>query len=179
MFKQPKSIVSAASSKLQDSLLLHFIQPLARTLAIASQPRLRVRARRIPQALGHRHQLQAIRPRPVNQPRRQLAHGARVRLVHQRDVPVARRAGALEELLARRRRVAVPVARVDVVGDDLVPERRQRREHVAARREVRRAHVGRLDAEDVDGGLLELLHLLGELVGAQGAEVLRMGPGRC
>lgn len=97
--------------------------------------------------------------------------------MHQRDVPVAARARLRELLLAGRGRCAVPVARVDVVGDDLVVERAQRGQHVAARGEVRRADVRGADADEVDEGLFELLDFGRELGGAEGAEVGGVRPG--
>lgn len=82
----------------------------------------------------------------------------------------------LEYLLALLGRLAVPVTRVDVVGDDAVAQVLHRGEHVAAGGEVRGAHVGGLYADDVDEGLLEASHLRCEVVGGEGTEVRRVRP---
>jgi hypothetical protein len=60
---------------------------------------------------------------------------------------------------ARGRRLIIPIARVDVVVDDGVVHLAHDGEELAARLKVGGAHVGRLAAEDVDHGLLDLLHL--------------------
>lgn len=97
--------------------------------------------------------------------------------MHERDVSVAAGAGGRELGLALRRGLVIPVAAVDVIRDDLVAERSHGREYGAAGGQVGRAHVGGLLADDVDHGLLELLHLGGELRGAQTAEVGGVRPG--
>jgi hypothetical protein len=137
---------------------------------------IRIRAPSIPQALRNRNQLQIIRLRPVDQPRRERLHRPLVRLVHQRDMSVAAGPRSLELGLALRRRLAVPVLGVDVVGDDAVPEGLHRREHAAGCLEVGRAHVGGFHADDVDEGGLELRHLGGEGGGGERADV-RVRPG--
>lgn len=86
------------------------------------------------------------------------------------------RTSLLEPLLALLRALVVPVAGIDVVGDDAVAQVLHHGEHVAAGGEVGRAHVGGLDADDVYEGLLEALHLVVEVVGRHGAEVLRVRP---
>ena len=84
--------------------------------------------------------------------------------------------GLLELLLALLRRAVIPVARVDVVVDDLVVERLHRREELPPGVEIRGTHVGRLDAYQVDEGLLDLLHLGADLGGAHAAHSA-VGPG--
>lgn len=146
----------------------------ARRLAIARS--LCVRAVRIAQAFRNSDQLQVVRLGPVNQPRRERLHGALVRLVHQRNVSVAACAGRLELSLALRRRLAVPVLGVHVVGDDPVAHRLHRREHAAGGLEVGWAHVRGLHTDDVDERGFELGHLGGEGAGREGSNV-RVGPG--
>lgn len=130
-----------------------------------------VRAAGIAQAVGDGHELEVVLPRPVDEPGHEDVDGALVRLVHERDVAVAARARALELGLALLRSLAVPVAAVNVVGDDLVAERAHRVERLAARRQVRGTHVRGLAAKYVDKRLLQLLHLLGDGAGLQVAEV--------
>lgn len=114
---------------------------------------------------------------PVEQPGSKSVDSAGIGLVHERNVAVATSTSLLELLLALLSRLAVPVTRVNIVGDDLVPELGHGRKNVAAGGEVRRTHVSGLLANDVNHGLLKLLHLLLELVGAQATEVLGVGPG--
>jgi hypothetical protein len=83
----------------------------------------------------------------------------------------------LELLLALLSSLSVPIARVNVVGDDLVSELLHGGQHVSASGEIRRSHVGRLLADDIDHGLSEELHFLLQLVGAKTAEVRRVSPG--
>lgn len=97
--------------------------------------------------------------------------------MHERDVSVAARASSSELGLALRRRLPVPVTRVNVVGNDLVSQRLHRREHGSAGGEVRGAHVGGLLADDVNHRLLELLHLGRELRRGQTAKGRRVRPG--
>lgn len=107
--------------------------------------------------------LQIVGLRPVDQPGGELIRRRRVRLVHQRDVAVPAGASCCEFGLALGGRLAIPVAGVDVVGDDVVAEGLHHGRDAAAGLEVRGAHVPGLPAEDVDKGLLELGHLGGEL----------------
>lgn len=79
--------------------------------------------------------------------------------MHERDVTVAARTCAGELGLALGNGGAVPVLCVNVVRDDLVAESLHRALHRAAGLEVRGAHVCWLLPQDVDIGLLELLHL--------------------
>lgn len=83
--------------------------------------------------------------------------------MHQRDVAVPACPGGLEFGLALGSGLTVPVAAVDVVGDDIVAEGPHHRGDAAAGLEVRRTHIPGLLAKDVDIGLLQLGHLGGEL----------------
>ncbi|KAK3903214.1 hypothetical protein C8A05DRAFT_43509 [Staphylotrichum tortipilum] len=112
-----------------------------------------------PLAIAVINQLQLVLLGPVNQPRRQLMHGAVVRLVHERDVAVAGRAGRNEVGLALGGRLAVPVLRVDVVVDHLVAHRLEDGQGLARGVEVGRADVGGLLADDVDQRVFELRDL--------------------
>ena len=125
--------------------------------------------------LTNSHQLEVILLGPVDQPGGKRVDSAGVGLVHERDVAVAAGAGLLERLLALLGGLVVPVARVDVVGDDLVVHRLHGRQEGAARLEVRRAHVERLLANQVDEGVLNLGHLAADLRLAHAAHVA-MGP---
>lgn len=66
--------------------------------------------------------LQIVGLRPVDQPRGELIGSRRIGLVHQRNVAVASCASRGELGLALSGRLTVPVAGVDVVGDDVVAE---------------------------------------------------------
>lgn len=96
--------------------------------------------------------------------------------MHKRNMSIAACTGLLELLLALLGRLIVPVARVNVVGDDAVAQVLHGGQDVAAGGEVRGTQVGGLLADDVAEGLLEAGHLLGELGGGHGAEVLGVGP---
>lgn len=131
----------------------------------------------IAQALSNSDQLQIILRSPVDKPRNQLIDRSAVRLVHERDMPVTTGARIGELLLALLDRVTIPVAGIDVVGDDAVAEGAHRREHAAARGEVGRAHVGGLLADDVHEGVLEFGHLGRQGGAAEGTEVGGVRPG--
>ena len=123
------------------------------------------------QSLTDSDQLEVVGLGPVDKPGNEGVNGGCVRLVHEGDVAVAAGAGLLELLLALLRGLAVPVARIDVVGDDAVAHGAHDVQHVAARAQVGRAHIGRLLAEDVDEGLLDLLHLRLDLRGPEVGQV--------
>jgi len=89
---------------------------------------------------------------------------------------VTARAGLLEFCLALLRRVASPVAAVDIVGDDAVSEIAHGGKHVSACSKVRRTHVCWLLADDVDERLFDTRHLRREIACGQGAKVLRVRP---
>lgn len=91
-------------------------------------------------------------------------------------MPVTTCTGLSKLLLALLWRLIVPVARVDVVGDDAVAELLHSWEDVAACGKVGRTHVCWLDADDVDESLFETRHLGCEVISREGAEVRRMGP---
>lgn len=97
--------------------------------------------------------------------------------MHEGNVTVSTSTSLLELLQTLLGRLAIPVTRIDIVGDDLVSELLHGGQHVPAGGEVGRAHVGWLLADDVDEGLLHLLHLLLQPVGAETAEVLGVSPG--
>lgn len=115
--------------------------------------------------------------RPVDQPRSKRLNRAGVRLMHQRNMSIAACTGLLELLLTLLGGLAVPIARVNVVSDDLVSERLHSGQHVSTRGKVWRTHVRGLLADDVHHGLLEALHLLREVIGAQTAKVRGVSPG--
>lgn len=96
--------------------------------------------------------------------------------MHKRNMPIAPRARTLKRRLTLLRRLIIPVTRVDIVRDDAVPQLRHDGQHAAAGREVRRAHVRGLYADDVDERLLEARHLAGEFAAGHAAKVLRVGP---
>ena len=97
-------------------------------------------------------------------------------LMHQSNMSIPSRTRLLELLLALLRRLAVPVLGVDGVGNHTVAQVAHRGQHVSARGEVRGPHVGWLDADDVDEGLLEARHLARYVVGGQRAKVLWVRP---
>lgn len=97
--------------------------------------------------------------------------------MHEGNVTVSTSTSLLELLQTLLGRLAIPVARVDVVGDDLVSQLLHGGQDIAAGSEVGRSHVGGLLADDVDEGLLHLLHLLLQPVGAETTEVLGVSPG--
>lgn len=107
--------------------------------------------------------LQVVLLSPVNDPGGEDVDGGVVGLVHERDVAVAPGAGLDEGLLALLGRLVVPVARVDVVGDDLVAHLSEHGQDLAARLEVGWAHIRRLLADQVNEGVLEPGHLLLDL----------------
>lgn len=127
--------------------------------------------------LTNSDKLEVILLSPVDQPGGESLHRAGVCLVHERNVAVSAGTSLLELLLALLSSLSVPVARVNIIGDDLVSELLHGGQDVSAGGEVRRTHVGGLLADDVDHGLLQKLHLLLQLVGAETAEVGGMGPG--
>jgi hypothetical protein len=149
---------------------------LAVVLAVTLESSRLISTSSVSKTLGNSYNLEVVLSCPVDQPGSQSVDSAGISLVHERDVTITTSASLLELLLALLSRLPVPVTRVDVVGNDLVAELLHGRKDVATSGEVRRAHVGGLLADDVDHGLLELLHLLLQLIGAQTAEVLGVGP---
>lgn len=120
--------------------------------------------------------IQIVGLRPVDQPRGEVICCRRIRLVHQRDMAVPAGAGLLKLSLALGSRLPVPVASIDVVGDDVVAEGSHHGGYATTGLEVRRAHVPGLPAEDVDVRLLQLGHLRSELGRRHRADVA-MCPG--
>lgn len=135
-----------------------------------------VGAATVAKALGNRDKLEAVVLGPVDEPGGKRVDGRGIRLVHETDVAVSACAGLLELLLALLRRLAVPVFAVHVRRDDAVAQVAHRRQHVAARGQVRRAHVRGLHPNDVDESLLEPRHLRRQVVGRQRSKVLRVRP---
>lgn len=80
-------------------------------------------------------------------------------------------ASLLELGLALGSRLSIPVAGVDVVGDDVVAESLHHGGNAAAGLEVRRAHVPGLPSEDINVGLLQLGHLRRQLGRGHGPNV--------
>lgn len=103
--------------------------------------------------------LEVICLSPINEPVSKRGNGRLVSLVHKGYVTLASRTSRRKLGLAGGGGLVVPVARVDVVVDDGVVHLTHDGEELAARLEVGGAHVGGLAAEDVDHGLLDLLHL--------------------
>lgn len=122
-------------------------------------------------------ELQVVLLSPVDQGRSESLHRAGVGLVHEGNVTVSTSTSLLELLQTLLGRLAIPVARVNIISDDLVSELLHGGQDIAAGSEVWRSHVGGLLADDVDEGLLHLLHLLLQPVGAETAEVLGVSPG--
>lgn len=153
-----------------------------RLLGLATTPRLHGKARRlilsalITQALGNSNEPQVVLLRPVDQPGSERVDRAGIRLVHKRDVAVSTGAGLRELLLRLGGRLVVPVARVDVVRDHLVVHRLEHGQDLAARLEVRGAHVERLLADQVGESVFELGHFGGDLGGGVAGHV-GVGPG--
>jgi hypothetical protein len=121
--------------------------------------------------LTNSNHLQAVVLGPVNQPRRKRIHRPSICLMHQWNVPIPTRTSLLKLLLTLLRRLVVPVTAVNIIGYHAVAEGPHGGKHVAARGEVRRAHVRGLLADDVDEGLLEARHLRGQVGGGEGAEI--------
>jgi hypothetical protein len=96
--------------------------------------------------------------------------------MHQSNMAITSRTRLLKLLLTLLRRLAVPVLAIHIRRDDAVAQVAHRGQHVAARCKVRRTHVGWLDADDVDEGLLEARHLTRQVGRGEGAEVLRVRP---
>lgn len=70
----------------------------------------------------------------------------------------------------------VPIARVDIIGNDTVPQCFHRGQDVAASSKVWWTHISRLDPNDIHQGLVQSLHLLRQIIGGQGTEIARMRP---
>lgn len=92
--------------------------------------------------------------------------------MHQNDVAVPRSPGLLNGLLALRGRSVVPVLRVDVPGDDVVAQLRERGLGAPAHVAIGRTHVVWLDAQYVRERVVDLRHLGFDLVGLHVCEVI-------
>lgn len=77
----------------------------------------------------------------------------------------------LELLLALRRRLSVPILRIDIIGDDPVAEGLHRGQDRSTSFQVGRSHVGGLHTNDVDESSLKLRHLGGKSRSRERADV--------
>lgn len=91
-------------------------------------------------------------------------------------MPIATGTRLLKPLLGLLGADVVPVSGINVVGDDLVVHRLHRVQELAAGVEIRRPHVGGLDADHVDEGVFDTGHFGADLVGVHGAHSV-VGPG--
>lgn len=147
---------------------------LARVLSVACEAGLLVRL--TTEAICDSDQFQSVGLRPLNQPRREILYGRRVRLMHEGNMAVSAGSRLLERLFALVRRPTIPVLRVDIVCYRGVSERGKSGKDLATGVKVGGSHVGRLDADEVGEGLVEALHLLGDLIGTPLTHALGVRP---